>query len=63
MHGVNYRHVRISGDLNLHREDMGNKTTEREDEPLNLVMTNFWNYNGPKPKKAFAEHSDMNTLC
>ena len=51
-HGVNYKHVFMSSDLNFVREDLGNKTTDRE-HPLNLWMTHFFNYNGNVKRKAF----------
>ena len=62
MNGVNYKHILMSSELNLVREDMGNKTDDRE-HPLNLWMTNFFNYNGPEKRKAFASHGGVNTYC
>ena len=59
MHGVNYMHKRMSSDLNLIKEEMGNKTTD--EEVLTRWMTNVYNYN--KKKYAFAQHSEGNTYC
>ena len=44
------------------RRSLGNKTVDRPD-PIGLWMTEFFNYNGPSKKQAFAEHSEGNTVC
>lgn len=60
-HGVNYIHAKLSSDLNFKREDVGNKSDDRPEEPLDLWMTDFVNYN--TMKKAFAVHKDENSTC
>ncbi|TNV76125.1 hypothetical protein FGO68_gene1807 [Halteria grandinella] len=61
MHGVNYKHVRMSADLNMIKTEMGNKTVWRDDHPLDHWFTDFINYNSRR--QAFAQHSEVNTNC
>ena len=43
MFGVNYKRARVSTDLALVREELGNKTSDRT-PMINLWMSNIYNY-------------------